>query len=168
MMHWYAVQTHPAAEARAVGHLDRQGFETFYPRYHKQRRHARRIEMVEAPLFPGYVFVRLDLGVQRWRAVHSTLGVRRLVCSGELPLPVPGVVMDEIRARGGESGVVAFATPFSGLRPGAVVEITEGPFSECSGLLEEMDDQQRVILLLNLMGRPVRLAIAVEAVRPLA
>ncbi|MBI3444199.1 MAG: transcriptional activator RfaH [Magnetospirillum sp.] len=167
MMHWYAVQTHPAAEARAVGHLGRQGFETFYPRYRKQRRHARRTEIVEAPLFPGYVFVQLDMDGQPWRAVHSTLGVRRLVCSGEMPVPVPGAVMDEIKARGDGQGLVAFdAVP--GLSPGASVEITGGPFEACTGIFEELDDQRRVILLLDLLGRPVRLAIAADAVRPSA
>ena len=167
MMHWYAVQTHPAAEARAVGHLGRQGFETFFPRYRKQRRHARRIDTVEAALFPGYVFVNLDLDLQRWRSVHSTLGVRRLVCSGDMPMPVPAAVMDEIRSRGDDDGLMDLGAA-AGLRPGDRVEIAEGPFAERTGILEELDDQRRVILLLDLMGRPVRLTIAAEALRPLA
>lgn len=167
MKDWYAVQTHPAAEARAVGHLQRQGFETYYPHYRKQRRHARRVETTEAPLFPGYIFVCLDLGVQAWRVIHSTLGVRRLVCSGEMPVPVPMRVMDEIRARGDRQGLVALDA-IDRLRRGDRVEIAEGPFTDCDGLFEECDDRRRVILLLNLMGRPVRLSIAAEAVRPLA
>lgn len=164
MRYWYAVQTQSSAEARAIGNLMRQGFETFFPRYHKTRRHARKVETIEAPLFPGYVFVRLDLGVDRWRAIHSTLGVRRLVCLGEDPAPVPSAVMAEIQVRSDEAGLVE--PPLScDLRRGSLVEIVSGPFAECSGIFEELDDQRRAVLLLSLLGRPVRLSIGVEAIR---
>lgn len=167
MMHWYAVQTHPSSEARAAGHLGRQGFETFFPRYSKRRRHARRTDWVEAPLFPGYVFVRMDLDSQRWRSVNSTLGVQRLVCTGEVPAAVPGPVMDEIRNRADEGGLVEIGSA-TGLHPGTRVEVAQGPFAEQTGIFEELDDKRRVVLLLDLMGRPVRLKIAVDGVRPVA
>ena len=87
---WYVVQSHPHAELRAVAHLQRQGFETYLPRYRKRRRHARRIETVEAPLFPRYLFVSIDLATQRWRAIHSTIGVSHLVCWAlEMGMPRP-------------------------------------------------------------------------------
>jgi len=62
---WYVAQTQPQAEFRAVANLERQGFETYLPRYLKRRRHARRIETIKAPLFPRYVFVRVDIASQR-------------------------------------------------------------------------------------------------------
>ena len=49
---WYVVRTQPHAESKASAHLGRQGFETYLPRYLKKRRHARRVETVQAPLFP--------------------------------------------------------------------------------------------------------------------
>ncbi|MGD9769432.1 MAG: transcription termination/antitermination NusG family protein, partial [Pseudolabrys sp.] len=56
---WYAVQSQPNAENKAVAHLARQGFETYLPRYLKRRRHARRVETVAAPLFPRYLLVAI-------------------------------------------------------------------------------------------------------------
>ena len=58
---WYVVQSQPNAELKAVAHLNRQGFATYLPRYLKRRRHARRVEIIAAPLFPRYLFVSIDL-----------------------------------------------------------------------------------------------------------
>ena len=82
---WFVAHTHPHAEAKATAHLNRQGFEIYFPRYLKRRRHARRIETVAAPLFPRYLFVAVDLTAQRWRSIYSTVGVTRLVCNGDDP-----------------------------------------------------------------------------------
>jgi transcriptional antiterminator RfaH len=71
---WYVVHTHPHAEAKAAAHLERQGYSTYLPRYLKCRRHARRIEIVPAPLFPRYLFVTIDRLRQRWRSIQSTVG----------------------------------------------------------------------------------------------
>src|ERR1700758_4136284 len=89
---WYVAQSHVHAESKAAKHLSRQGFEVYLPRYRKQRRHARRIDVVAAPLFPRYLFVSIDLGVQRWQSIHSTIGVIRLVSNGD----APGMVSPEI------------------------------------------------------------------------
>lgn len=65
MNRWYAVYTKTGAENLAEGHLQRQGFRVYLPRYRKERRHARRITLVKAPLFPRYLFVELDLDRDR-------------------------------------------------------------------------------------------------------
>ena len=93
---WYVVRTHARGEAKASLNLARQGFATYLPRYLKRRRHARRVEMVPAPLFPRYLFVAIDIAVQRWRSIQSTFGVAQLVCNGELPSAVSAEVVDEL------------------------------------------------------------------------
>lgn len=67
---WYVVQTQANAENKAVAHLRRQGYATYLPRYLKRRRHARRVDTVPAALFPRYVFVEIDMAVQRWRSIY--------------------------------------------------------------------------------------------------
>jgi hypothetical protein len=86
---WHVVKTHPRAETKAAEHLRRQGFGTYLPRYLKHRRHARRVETVPAPLFPCYLFVAVDIAVQRWRSIQSSIGVLHLVCSGNAPAVLP-------------------------------------------------------------------------------
>ena len=162
---WYVVFTRPHGEATASQHLERQGFATYLPRRWAVRRHARRQERVARPLFPRYIFVSLDVATQRWRSVHSTVGVSRLVCRGDTPTPVPEGVVEQLIEQQDETGCVRFASCF---RRGDRVRILCGAFADLVGLYEEMPDRQRVTLLLNLLGRQVRAGVApdnLEAVR---
>jgi transcriptional antiterminator RfaH len=160
---WYVVHTQPNGEARADLNLRRQGFCTYLPRYVRRRRHARRQEMVARPLFPRYLFVALDVARDRWRAVHSTFGVNHLLLAGEEPLPVPDGVIDEIRARENGDGFVKLGLP-AGLRPGSPVRLIDGIFAESTGVLERAADDRRVAILLELLGREVRVFVPPECV----
>ena len=160
---WYVVHTQPNGEGRADLNLRRQGFATYLPRYARRRRHARRQEVVKRPLFPRYLFVALDLAHDRWRAVHSTFGVNRLVLAGEEPLPVPDDVIDAIRAREDNDGVVALGLP-AGLGPGSRVRLVDGIFADAKGVLERIADDRRVAILLELLGREVRVFVSPASV----
>src|ERR1043165_1033402 len=103
---WFVAHTHPHAEAKANLNLVPQGFETYLPRYLKRRRHARKIETVAAPLFPRYLFVSVDMAAQRWRSIHSTIGVARLVSHGQEPTPIATEVVEELRRREDASGFI--------------------------------------------------------------
>lgn len=155
---WYVVQTQPSAEGKAVAHLARQGFEAYLPRYLKRRRHARRIESVMAPLFPRYLFVTIDMAAQRWRSIQSTIGVSRLVCNGEDPAPVADSVIAALKVREGGDGAIRLDPP-PRFTPGEQVRIVDGVFASCLGLYEGMTDRDRVAILLDLLGRKVRVFV---------
>ena len=105
---WYVVQSQPNAEAKAVLHLNRQGFVTYLPRYLKRRRHARRVETVAGITVSRYLFVGIDLNAQRWRSIFSTVGVSRLVCQGELPMPISAA--SSMRSRRARTTAGSFAS----------------------------------------------------------
>jgi transcriptional antiterminator RfaH len=160
---WYVVQSQARAEGLAAINLGRQGFQTYLPRFWKTSRHARRVKTTCAPLFPGYLFVAIDMAVQRWRAIRSTMGVARLVCNGEVPALLPATVIDALRQREDERGYVCMpSTPR--FAPGDRVRIVEGVFSTYLGLFEGMTDSQRIAVLMDLLGRKVRVVFDVEAV----
>ncbi len=160
---WYVVQTHPHAEGKAVVHLRRQGFEVYLPRYAKRRRHARRVEVMASPLFPRYLFVAIDLIHQRWRVIRSTVGVANLVCSGDEPAPIAGDVISRLKRREDSKGCVQLdlAPRFSA---GDVVRVVDGAFSDCLGLFESMSDDERVMVLLDLLGRKVRVTMSMDTI----
>lgn len=160
---WYVVQSHPNAERRAALHLERQGFLTYLPRYLKRRRHARRLEIVPAPLFPRYLFVGIDLEVQRWRSVFSTVGVSRLVCNGDRPTAVPDQVIEGLRVREDADGFVRLDER-PRFRPGDKIRFLDGTFADCLGLYVGMRDHDRVAILLDLLGRKVRVTVDVGSV----
>jgi transcriptional antiterminator RfaH len=156
--HWYVVQTHVHAEKKAEAHLIRQGYSIYLPRYLKRRRHARRVEMVAAPLFPRYLFVNIDRATQRWRSILSTVGVTQLVRHGDEPAAVPAGIVDGLRGREDDGGFIKLDQRPS-FAPGAKVRVVEGVFSDCLGLFEGMADRDRVAILLDLLGRKVRVVL---------
>lgn len=155
---WYVVHTHPHSETKASLHLGRQGFVTYLPRYRRQRRHARRAEIVPRPLFPNYLFVAFDIARDRWRSIHSTVGVNRLVMAGEEPVPVPDDVVEEIRRREDAQGYVVLGLP-AGVKIGSPVRLIDGIFADARGILERIVDNRRVAILLQLLGREVRVSV---------
>jgi transcriptional antiterminator RfaH len=160
---WYVVHTQPQNEARAEINLRRQGFATYLPRYQRTRRHARKTETVARPLFPRYLFVGLDLARDRWRAIQSTFGVSNLVLAGESPLAVPDSLVDQIRARESGDGFVALGLP-AGVGPGSRVRLIDGIFADSRGVLERIADDHRVAILLELLGREVRVFVPTASI----
>ena len=160
---WCVVQTQINAEGKAAHNLVRQGFEIYLPRYLKRRRHARKVDFVAAPLFPRYMFVQVDFEVQRWRSIQSTFGVSHLVTNGEEPAAVPTGVIGSLRAREDGNGFVKL-----GHRPtfasGDKVRVLSGPFMDSFGFFEELEDRDRVSILLDLLGRKVRVMLDVDLV----
>ncbi len=73
---WFLAHTQPKSELKAGLHLGAQGFRTYLPQIEKTVRHARQLRTVQAPLFPRYLFVILDLDRDRWLSVRSTVGQR--------------------------------------------------------------------------------------------
>lgn len=154
---WYAVLAHAHSENKAAAHLERQGFQTYFPRYLKRRRHARRVETVAAPLFPRYLFVAIDVATQRWRAIQSTVGVVGLVRNGEALAAVPPQVIGALKDREDERGFIQISDK-PRFMPGDKVRVIDGAFSNCFGLFEG-SDEDRVSILLDLLGRKVRVTI---------
>ncbi len=160
---WYAVQTQPNAETKAAHHLMRQGFGVYMPRFIKRTRHAGRTEFSARPLFPGYIFVAIDVATQRWRCVNSTVGVRRLVCNGDSPAGLDAAIIEALRAREDERGFITLdsAPRFA---PGDAVRVIDGAFTSNLGIYVGMNDSQRVAILLELLGRKVRVTIDADLV----
>ena len=155
---WFVAQSQPHAETKAAQHLNRQGFETYLPLYLKRRRHARRTETVATPLFPRYLFVAVDMAAQRWLSIQSTIGVSNLVCNGNVPAPVPTGVIEALRTREDEQGFFLFDRR-PRFAPGDSVRIVDGAFAACFGLFEGLKDGERVAVLLDLLGRKVRVVL---------
>jgi transcriptional antiterminator RfaH len=150
---WYVAQTQPNAESKAVAHLGRQGFATYLPRYLKRRRHARRVDVVSAPLFPRYLFIEID----------TTIGVSRLVCTGDTPTPVSNQVVTLLKGREDPAGFIQLDHQPQ-FRVGDKIRILDGVFCDCLGLYDGMSDRDRVTILLDLLGRKVRVQVDAEAV----
>jgi transcriptional antiterminator RfaH len=151
LLHWFAVLTKPRAEAEAVVCLGRQGFECLHARTRRTVRAAAGMIVRTEALFPRYVFIRSDPTLQSLAPVRSTRGCVGLVRFGGEPARVPEAVIDQIRARiDNEDGFVRLAPP--PLVKGARVRINEGPFTGIDAIFEAEAGEDRVLLLLMLLG----------------
>jgi transcriptional antiterminator RfaH len=160
---WYVVQTQVNGEARAAQNLMRQGYEVYFPRYLKRRRHARKIDLTAKPLFPRYMFVAVDMATQRWRSIQSTFGVARLVSNGEDPAMVPEGVVNALRSREGEDGFINLDNKVA-FAPGDRVRVLAGAFMDSAGLFNALADRDRVSILLDLLGRKVRVLLDADMI----
>jgi transcriptional antiterminator RfaH len=150
---WCVVHAQPWAESRAVINLERQGYEVFCPRLCRLVRHARKQTKKLLPLFPCYLFLRLDLARDQWRSVGGTRGVVRLITQGDVPQAVPDGIVEELQARADREGIIEDWRP--PLAVGQNVHINEGPFVNFVGRLEKLDGDGRARILLELLGRSV-------------
>jgi transcriptional antiterminator RfaH len=158
---WFAVQTQPRAEEKARAHLENQNIATYLPRYRRPVRHARRVEIALRPLFPGYLFVHLDPAACRWRSINGTVGVRQILTDGFVPLSLPDRVIGEIKAREDETGAVKLRPAF---KQGQIVRLAQGALANVDALFEKIRDEDRVVLLVSLLGRKVRMQVPTEVV----
>ena len=160
---WFVVHTQPKNEARAAENLARQAFKVFFPSMRRTIKHARKTSVVLAPLFPGYLFVALNREVDRWRSINGTRGVIRLITNGEEPVAVPHGIVEDLQRRVGANGALDWTLS---LKQGDRVSIVDGPFASFVGTLEHLDASGRIQLLLDLLGRSVRVSVGKDNVAP--
>lgn len=159
--HWFAAQLKPNGLGAARRNLARQGFEIFAPTETFTQRAGSRFQPKTRLLFPGYLFVKLDLQKDGWRRVHSTIGVVRLVQAGDQPISLPHDLIEALRQRcDGDASLIEDRMLSAGDR----VRMVSGPFCEFLAEVEQADSDGRIFLLINLMERQVRVTTSKDHV----
>jgi len=162
-MHWYLVHTKPRQEASALQNLAQQGYECYLPMLRLEKLRKRSLAVTDEPLFPRYLFIRLGSGIaaQSWAPIRSTKGVSRLVSFGVEPAKVDDKLIELLLAL--EASVQS--EPQQLFKPGERVRLTEGSFGGLEGLYQMADGDQRVIVLIEFMSRPVAIRVAPASLR---
>lgn len=163
MSAWCVVNTLPSQEERAETNLLRQGFRAWLPTIRRMRRHARRFQEVRAPVFPGYLFVQIDLEQDSWSPINGTYGVRRLLARQMRPETLPAGFVEGLQEI---DGFCTQTLTQESLWPGMQVRIVSGPFAECLAVVTRLAPGERVQLLLGLLGGGVKTTMSRYAVTP--
>lgn len=146
---WYVAHAFTGREKDAEAHLRHQGFEAFNPVETRTVRHARKLVTRTRSFFPGYLFVRLDVELDRWRSINGTRGVRSLIMQAERPVACPRGLVERLVEAADPDGVI---DTVSTLRPGQKVKVRTGPFADLVGTLERLDNAGRARVLLEIMS----------------
>jgi transcriptional antiterminator RfaH len=153
---WVAVNTQAHRESIAAQNLERQEFEVYCPRLLKRVRHARKARDVLRPMFPGYLFVRVDSDLQRWRPIRSTIGVRSVVSCGDRLSVLNGTFIANLKAREIDGIIVKPDSPF---QIGQQIRMAGGPFDGLIGTIIEMDEKERLTVLMDLLNGRVKVNV---------
>ena len=160
-MPWYLIHTKPRQEHRALDNLQRQGFHCVLPTLRVEKVRAGRRVAVDEPLFARYLFVELDTTLN-WMPIRSTLGVSTLVRFGGAPAQVPAAVVaaleDDARRRTEAGGLDKRL-----FEPGESVRILGGAFAGLEAVYQMPDGDQRALVLIEILSKPVRVPVAVDA-----
>jgi transcription antitermination factor NusG len=159
---WFAVVTTPQHEKAAFRYLDVSGIETFLPTYESSRVWKNRQKVtLELPLFPTYLFVRID---QEERAtVLRTPGVRQLVGNSREPLSVADREIEFLRT----SLMEKKAEPHAGLIAGQRVRVKSGPMHGVEGWLVRKSSGWRFILTVQLIHHQVAVEVDASMLEPI-
>ena len=155
---WHVVQSKPRQELVAAENLRRQGFETYLPMLQSRIRGVRGWLDKVSPLFPRYLFIRVDFGQQNTAVIRSTRGAMGLLRFGSEPAVVSEAVIQTIRTReDAELGVHVAA--HKGYASGERVRLVDGPFAGIEGIFASEDGAQRAFLLIELLGKTNRVRV---------
>ncbi len=144
--YWYLIRTKPGKERWVRDQLSPRLTEVFLPMLKARMPRWGRMAMSVAPLFPCYLFARLDLQVNYFE-VKYLAGVTGMVSAGPDPIVVPEAIVAEIRARGVNDVVEIQEVPFDS---GQQVRVVDGPFRGFEAIFERyLSSTERVAILLN-------------------
>jgi transcriptional antiterminator RfaH len=163
-VHWFAVHAKPYREDVAAQNIARLDLEVFLPKVKRESLVCGVPREVIKPLFPGYLFARFCPATSL-PLIRYARGVLRIVSCGDVPLPVDEAIIREIRSRIGADGYVRLEDRT--LRPGERVLVRDGPLRGLTGIFEsELDDRERVILLLEAIEYQARVVIERRCLSP--
>ncbi len=159
---WLVVMTKPKMEEEAKEQLIRQGFEVYLPLWVELRQRQGTWQKVRSPMFSRYLFVRPSYQEQSLASIRSTRGVSQLVRFGTEPAWAGDGLISEIRQlEQSRNEVGQGLTPF---KRGDQVQVMDGPFKGVSFEVFSCD-RQRVILLLQVLGKTQQLEFEASACR---
>ncbi len=159
---WYLAQIKPGGLNLAIRNLRDQDVSVFLPLIRSTKRRKGKFVTSSEPLFPGYLFIAPDVENGQWRAISNTRGISRLVSFGEKPSPVPFTLVSELMSRYNQTEQL---TDINAFNKGDEVRLTQGPFSDLIATVEQVNSEQRVWLLLDILGRTTRISVDLQSIR---
>lgn len=164
---WYLVYSKPKQEERAQCNLARQGFDVFLPRLRVQVRKGGRFVRRIDPMFPRYLFIRLDARNQDWGPIRSTFGVATLIRFGGRPATIPDDLVDSLLERADATGIVDNLVP-PPVEAGTRVRVIDGLLQGYEAIVEARNGQERVRVLLDLVDRHATATLSSHHVTPVS
>ncbi|MEO6959663.1 MAG: transcription termination/antitermination NusG family protein [Burkholderiaceae bacterium] len=159
---WYVAYTRPQQESVAVAHLCQQGFQAYLPLFKVFKTPGKRTPTTNAPatyepMFPRYCFFRPSTAKQSIATARSTRGVNSLVQFGSEFALLSSATVQLIRTREQERNQSDLAR-IDPLQPGCRVRFRDPSLNGLEALVQSVS-AQRIMVLLEILGRPTRVKV---------
>jgi transcriptional antiterminator NusG len=162
-LRWYVVHTSAGHEEKAASNIERAvkqaGLQDQVPRVLvptekvAEMRNGKKT-ITDRKFFPSYVLVRMEMSDETWRVISNTPGVTRFVGVGTKPQPISNEEIERILGR--VEGTKEKPTPTIPYHVGEHVKVTDGPFTEFTGVVDEIQpDRGKLKVMVSIFGRPV-------------
>ena len=148
------IQSKTRQENIAEQNLLNQGYTVFHPKA--------KINNKAVSLFPRYLFIQLDDKSQCWTPIHSTKGVANFVKFGTRFAKVPDNVIECIKSR--QQQTIKKMIKLSNFQAGDKVQIIEGAFTGCEAIFNCYNADERLILLMNIIGKQHEFVLPAKSV----
>lgn len=154
---WYAVYSKSQKEELAQFHLRSKGLEVFLPKLLLPD--GKKRERI-VPLFPNYLFTRINVLSEEYGYAIWSPGVRRIVGFNGTPAPIDESIVDFLMKQASTEGVIPAR---SNLKVGQEVRINGGPFDGLVGIIQEPPNAKgRIKILLKLLSRHTKVDVPVQ------
>jgi transcription antitermination factor NusG len=154
---WYAIQTWPRFEKKVAAEFQRKDVEAFLPLFSSKRQWSDRRCVVQLPLFPGYVFVRIAPGPSARIPILRTNGVTSFVGVRGIGIPIQNSEIDSVRLLL-DRGVAFQQHPFLNL--GQRVRVRGGSLDSVEGILLAKNDDLSLVVSIEIIKRSISIRIS--------
>jgi transcription antitermination factor NusG len=162
---WYAVKVQSNCEYIVEQSLKLKNITHFLPSYKTLSKRTDRKKTITRPLFPGYLFIKIDFYSKMRLQVLQTPKVVHIISFSNKPSPIDEKIINSLKiVTGSDENVIK---PHPLIKKGKEVQVISGPFKGATGLLEKTDLQQnRLIIQIIFLGRAVSVPISLDMITP--
>ena len=153
---WYIAQIKPNSSHSATQNLERQGFQTFLPKMEITKRKENKFVVKNVYVFPGYMFVCFDPNIISWTKINSTYGVSKILTFNKKPAVISSDLILELKKR---YEINSNPRQKEKLQKGDSIKFYAGPFADLIAKVENVDEKNRIWILLEAMGGFQRLKL---------
>ena len=160
-MNWYLIHTKPHAHVTACDHLRRQRFDVFLPLITKTTKKNSKFLEITTPLFPGYLFMGTSIDPVPWKSINGTRGVSKAVTLDGIYRPVSTHIIEGLQSRCAEHGVLR---QLNDIVAADRVKIERGPFADFICTIDQIKDDRRAWVLIELLQQQTRVVVRLDSV----
>ena len=159
---WYVALTEGGRERTAAGWMVGYGVSFYLPMVFKTEVCRGRQRSVSRAMFPGYLFVHVARTERRWQRMRTAPGIRDMLAFDGHLATLTDLDIEDIRFVEAECGAAVTQGSAHEFEPGEVVRVRKGPFASFNGRIDDLDDHERISLLLSIFGRETRVHLPAD------